>query len=175
MGWDHDLGRVLQRSSAAGAAEIQSSRGRERDGRSSLCGQQMSLAGESESMERLANREPRRIDFSPDRLNLMQITKMVGSHCDDTHTAFRTEPPLTKEVLDCAVTHFFPAGLGDMFSTKDGLLMVARVGIPNSTVQDYARYLTSAEMKVRKQQATDGKKRQDGLQDRANESGLPLE
>jgi len=53
--------------------------------------------------------------------------------------------------------------------------MVARVGIPNSTVQDYARYLTSAEMKVRKQQATDGKKRQDGLQDRANESGLPLE
>jgi len=53
--------------------------------------------------------------------------------------------------------------------------MVARVGIPNSTVQDYARYLTSAEMKVRKHQATDGKKRQDGLQDRANESGLPLE
>jgi hypothetical protein len=50
----------------------------------------------------------------------MQITKMVGSHCDDMHTAFRTEPPLTKEVLDCAVTNFFPAGLGDMLSTKDG-------------------------------------------------------
>ena len=105
----------------------------------------------------------------------MQITKMVGSHCDDTHTAFRTEPPLTQEVLDCAVTNFFPAGLGDMLSTKDGLLVVARVGIPNSVVQDYARYLTSAEMKCRKQRATDGTKRQVSLEDRAKESGVPLE
>jgi len=105
----------------------------------------------------------------------MQITKMVGSHCDDTHTAFRTDPPLTKEVLDCAVTNFFPAGLGDMLSTREGLLVVARVGIPNSVVQDYARYLTSAEKKVHKQQATDGTKRQASLQDRADESGLPLE
>jgi hypothetical protein len=62
-----------------------------------------------------------------------------------------------------------------MLSTRDGLLVVARVGIPSSTVQDYARYLTSAEMKVRKQRATDGTKRQVSLQDRANESGLPLE
>ena len=105
----------------------------------------------------------------------MQITKMVGSHCDDTQTAFRTDPPLTKEVLDCAVTNFFPAGLGDMLSTRDGLLVVARVGIPSSVVQDYARYLTSAEKKVHKQQVTDGTKRQASLQDRADESGLPLE
>ncbi len=105
----------------------------------------------------------------------MQITTMVGSHCDDTHTAFRTEPPLTKEILDCAVTNFFPAGLGDMLSTRDGLLVVARVGIPSDVVQDYARYLTSAEMKVRKQQTTGGTKRQVSLQDRANESGVPLE
>jgi hypothetical protein len=104
----------------------------------------------------------------------MQITALIGAHCDDTHTAFRTEPPLTQEVLDCAVTNFFPAGLGDMLSTRDGLLIVARVGIPSGTVQDYARYLTSAEMKVRKQQAG-GAKRQVSLQDRANESGLPLE
>jgi hypothetical protein len=109
------------------------------------------------------------------KFRVMQITALVRSHCDDTHTAFRTEPPLTQEVLDCAVTHFFPAGLGDMLSTRDGLLVVARVGIPSGTVQDYARYLTSAEMKVRKQQATDGTKRQVSLQDRANESGLPLE
>jgi len=105
----------------------------------------------------------------------MQITKMVGSHCDDIRTAFRTDPPLTQEILDCAVTSFFPAGLGDMFSTKDGLLIVARVGIPNSVIQDYARYLTSAENKVRKQKATDGTKRQVSLQDRADESGVPLE
>jgi len=105
----------------------------------------------------------------------MEITKMVASYCDNTCTAFRTEPPLTKEVLDCAITNFFPAGLGDMLSTTDGLLVVARVGIPSSTVQDYARYLTSAEMRVRKQQATDGTKRQVSLQDRASESGLPLE
>jgi hypothetical protein len=109
------------------------------------------------------------------KFRLMQITALVGSHCDDTHTAFRTDPPLTHEVLDCAVTNFFPAGLGDMLSTSDGLLVVARVGIPSSTVQDYARYLSSAETKVRKQQATDGTKRQVSLQDRANESGLPLE
>ena len=105
----------------------------------------------------------------------MQITAMVGAHCDDTHTAFRTDPPLTKEILDCAVTHFFPAGLGDMLSTRDGLFVVARVGIPSDVVQDYTRYLTSAEMKVRKQRATDGTRRQVSLQDRANESGVPLE
>ena len=105
----------------------------------------------------------------------MQITAMVGSHCDDTHTAFRTDPPLKQEILDCAVTHFFPAGLGDMLSTRDGLLLVARVGIPSSLVQDYERYLSSAEMKVRKQQATDGTKRQVSLRDRAAESGVPLE
>jgi len=113
--------------------------------------------------------------LATDRFNVMEITKMVASHCDNTCTAFRTEPPLTKEVLDCAVTNFFPAGLGDMFSTKDGLLIVARVGIPNSAIEDYARYLTSAEKKVGKQRETDEKKRQDGLQDRADESGLPLE
>ena len=105
----------------------------------------------------------------------MQITTMVGSHCDDTHTAFRTEPSLTKEILDCAVTNFFPAGLGDMLSTRDGLLVVARVGIPSDVVQDYARYLTSAETKVRKQRATDGTKRQVSLEDRAKESAVPLE
>jgi len=105
----------------------------------------------------------------------MEITKMVGSHCDDTCTAFRTEPSLTKEVLDCAVTNFFPAGLGDMFSTKDGLLIVARVGISNSAIEDYARYLTNAEKKIGKHRETDQKKRQDGLQARADESGLPLE
>jgi hypothetical protein len=104
----------------------------------------------------------------------MQITKMVGAHCDDTHTAFRTEPPLTREVLDCAISNFFPSGWGDMFSTRNGLLIVARVGIPNGMVQDYARYLTSAERKVGKQ-TTDEQKRQDSLQDRARESGLPLE
>ena len=62
-----------------------------------------------------------------------------------------------------------------MLSTNDGLLIVARVGIPNSAVQDYARYLSSAEKKVGKQQVANEKKRQDGLQERADESGLPLE
>jgi hypothetical protein len=95
--------------------------------------------------------------LATDRLNVMEITKMVASHCDNTCTAFRTEPPLTKEVLDCAVTNFFPAGLGD------------------SAIEDYARYLTSAEKKIGKQRETDEKKRQDGLQARADESGLPLE
>ena len=51
-----------------------------------------------------------------------------------------------------------------MFSTQNGLLIVARVGIPNSIVQDYARYLTSAERKVGKQQTEGGGKRQDSLQ-----------
>ena len=105
----------------------------------------------------------------------MQITAMVRSHCDDTHTAFRTDPALTQEILDCAVTHFFPAGLGDMFATRDGLLIVARVGIPNVVVTDYERYLTSAELSVRKHHATGESKRQTSLEDRARESGVPLE
>jgi len=105
----------------------------------------------------------------------MQITKMVGSHCDHTHTAFRTEPALTREVLDCAISNFFPSGWGDMFSTQNGLLIVARVGIPHSLVLDYARYLTSAERKVGKEHREGGTNRQDSLQERAAESGLPLE
>ena len=100
---------------------------------------------------------------------------MVASHSDDTHTAFRTEPPLTREVLDCAVSNFFPSGWGDMFTTSNGLLIVARAGISNSDVQDYARYLTSAEKKIGKQQSADEKERQHNLQRRADESGLPLE
>ena len=113
-----------------------------------------------------------RLDETATRLiiGLMQITAMVGSHCDDTRTAFRTEPPLTREILDCAITNFFPSGWGDMFSTQDRLLIVARGGIPNSAVQDYARYLTSAERKVGK-----GTGEQDSLQERAAESGVPLE
>ena len=105
----------------------------------------------------------------------MEITKMVGSHCDETHTAFRTEPPLTREVLDCAISNFFPSGWGDMFSTQNGLLVVARVGIPHSMVLDYARYLTSAERKVGKQHAEGETRRQSGLEERAAESGVPLE
>ena len=114
------------------------------------------------------------IPVGSDRLEVMQIISMVGSHCDDTRTTFRTEPPLTREILDCAITNFFPSGWGDMFSTQNGLLVVARVGIPNSEVEDYARYLTSAERKVGKQ-STGEKRRQDTLQERAAESGLPLE
>ncbi len=60
-----------------------------------------------------------------------------------------------------------------MFSTRDGLLIVARVGIPNPIVQDYARYLTSAEQKVCKQGGPEVSGR--NLQARADESGLPLE
>ena len=100
---------------------------------------------------------------------------MVKSHSDDTHTAFRTDPALTQEILDCAVTHFFPAGLGDMFSTRDGFLIVARVGIPNVVVCDYERYLTSAELSVHRHHATGGTKREVSLEDRARESGVPLE
>src|SRR6185436_9526184 len=100
----------------------------------------------------------------------MQITKMVGSHCDHTHTAFRTEPPLTREILDCAISNFFPSGWGDMFSTQNGLLIVARVGIPEAVVLDYARYLTSAERKVCRDRAEDGTNRQTSLEARAAES-----
>ena len=114
-----------------------------------------------------------RTDYSFASVRAMQITAMVGSHCDDTHTAFRTEPALTRDVLDCAITHFFPSGWGDMFSTNNGLLIVARVGIPASAVQDYVRYLTSAEQKVCRQRAAEGKG--PDLQSRADESGLPLE
>jgi hypothetical protein len=105
----------------------------------------------------------------------MEITKMVGSHCDDTHTAFRTEPALTREILDCAISNFFPSGWGDMFSTRNGLLIVARGGVPSSEILDYTRYLTSAEKMLSKQGATDEQKRQEGLRARAHESGLPLE
>jgi hypothetical protein len=55
------------------------------------------------------------------------------------------------------------------------MLIVARVGIPNTMVQDYARYLSSAERKIAKQHETDDSKRQFSLQERAAESGVPLE
>ena len=62
-----------------------------------------------------------------------------------------------------------------MFSTTNGLLIVARGTVPNDLVLDYARYLTSAEKMLSKHGATDEQRRRESLQARASESGLPLE
>ena len=60
-----------------------------------------------------------------------------------------------------------------MFSTRNGLLIVARADIPDRAVQDYARYLSEAERKLGKKGGE--KKRLDALQERAAQAGLPLE
>jgi len=105
----------------------------------------------------------------------MEITKngsIVIAKNLHTHSH---ETPLTKEVLDLRYHQFFPAGWEDSFQPRDGLLLGLELE-SNSAVEGFARYLTDAERKSANNGKTGRKKkRQDGLQARADECGLPLE
>src|SRR5688572_17750339 len=105
----------------------------------------------------------------------MKISGVSRSeHTSETHTAFKTEPPLTDEVLECAVEHFIGSHYSDTYSREGDLLVVARFGIVPEEVQRIEQALTNAENLLQKKQAASKSNREELLQERAKKTGLPL-
>jgi hypothetical protein len=77
----------------------------------------------------------------------MKITAIARSHTGDSQIAFKTDPPLTKEVLDCAIANFFGPAYSDTF-VEGGLFIVHRALIPEGQVPEYERALTGAEKQI---------------------------
>ena len=100
---------------------------------------------------------------------------MLRKRSDDTQTAFRTEPPLTDEVLECAIKNYLGESYRDQLFNENGALVVARVGIPEEQIKIWNDSLTNAEELVHKQKTTAETSREDALQARAKMMGLPLE
>ena len=106
----------------------------------------------------------------------MKIKAIVCDHSDDKHTAFRTEPPATKRVVEFALKNYLGEGLPGQYSVKDGLFIVARTWIPKEQVAVYEDALTDAEIFLGKKSPLFSKKEFTALmRKRAKRAGLPLE
>jgi|SRR5690348_13800947 len=105
----------------------------------------------------------------------MKITALVCARSDDNHTAFRTEPPATKKVVEIALKTLgepFPG----QYSVRDGLFIVARTWIPKEQVTLYENALTDAEIFLRNNSVFFSKGEFAALmRQRAKRAGLPLE
>lgn len=99
--------------------------------------------------------------------------KRAGS--DDHQTVFQTDPPLTEEVLECAIKHFLGESYRHALSVKNGFLVVARVGITPDDRALWEERLTEAETFLQKQKASVQDQREKDLQARAKATGVPLE
>src|SRR5438552_8931398 len=104
----------------------------------------------------------------------MKIKAMVSSQTTNKQTAFRTEPPLTQEVLDCALKDYWGENWADVYSAKDGLFIVGRTAIPKEQIPEYERTLTDAENLVQKRKENAKKDRSDFLKGQSDSMGLPM-
>ncbi len=100
---------------------------------------------------------------------------MKRSGTDDHQTVFRTDPPLTKEVLEFAVKHYLGQSYGQTLTVKNGLLVVSRVGFTRQDIAMLEERLTEAENFLQDQKANAEKSRENDLQARAARSGVSLE
>jgi hypothetical protein len=105
----------------------------------------------------------------------MKITAIDSSHTDQTQTAFKTEPPLTEEVLQCAINDIFGSQWADTYFEEDGLFIVPRTGIPKEQIPEYERGLTNAENLIQQRKQHADKKREDHLRRISEDTGLPVE
>lgn len=106
----------------------------------------------------------------------MKIRAIVCACSDNNHTAFRTEPAATKEVVEFAVKNYLGEPSPNKYSVKDGLFIVAQTWIPKEQVTLYEDALTDAEIFLGKKSALLSKKEFAGqLRERAKRAGLFLE
>lgn len=106
----------------------------------------------------------------------MKIRAVVCACSDDNHTAFRTEPAATKEVVEFAVKNYLGEPSPNKYSVKDGLFIVAQTWIPKEQVTLYEDALTDAEIFLGKKSALFSEKELVGqLRERAKRAGLSLE
>jgi hypothetical protein len=52
----------------------------------------------------------------------------------------KTEPPLTEEVLQCAINDIFGSQWADTYFEEDGLFIVPRTGIPKEQIPEYRNF-----------------------------------
>lgn len=106
----------------------------------------------------------------------MKIRAIVCAYSDHSHTAFRTEPAATKEVVEFALKNYLGETLPGEYSIKDGLFIVGRTWIPKERVALYEYALTDAEIFLGKKSALFSQKEYTGqLRERAKRAGLSLE
>lgn len=106
----------------------------------------------------------------------MKIRAIVRDHSDYNHTAFRTEPPATKQVVEFAVKTYLGEPSSNKYCVKDGLFIVAQTWVPQEQVTLYEDALTDAEIFLGKKSALSPKRELPGLlRERAKRAGLPLE
>jgi hypothetical protein len=86
----------------------------------------------------------------------------------------KTEPPLTKEVLQCAINDIFGSQWADTYFEEDGLFIVPRTGIPKEQIPEYERGLTNAENLIQQRKQHADKKREDHLRRISEDTGLPV-
>jgi hypothetical protein len=106
----------------------------------------------------------------------MKIRAIVRDHSDQNHTAFRTQPPATKQVVEFAAKNYLGERSLNKYSVKDGLLIVTQTWIPKEQVTLYEDALTDAEIFLGKKSAIFSEKEFTGqLRERAKRAGLSLE
>lgn len=106
----------------------------------------------------------------------MKITAIVCACSDETHTAFRTEPPATKQVVDFALKNYLGEAIPGQYSVKDGLFIVPRTWVPREEVAFYEDALTDAEIFLgKKSRLFSSQELTRLMRERAKRAGLPLE
>jgi hypothetical protein len=106
----------------------------------------------------------------------MKIKAIVFDHSDHDHTAFRTQPPATRRVVEFALQNYLGEGVLSNYSVEDGLFIVARTWIPQEQVALYEDALTDAEIFLGKKSPFFSEKEFTGLmRERAKRANLPLE
>lgn len=103
----------------------------------------------------------------------MKIDAIVRSKSDDRQTAFRTIPPLTEEVFECAQKNYLGGDIGTYWN-HEGLFIVARTVMGAEQIQAFEDALTKAEQLLDRQKANPEKPSEKALQERANKTGLPI-
>lgn len=101
----------------------------------------------------------------------MKIVAISKEHSSATHTAYKTDPPITDEVLKCVFEHF-----GDdkgILSVSNRHLMSASALEPVQ-IRECEATLTQAEEFLAHQKTENVKRHEDDLEARAKKSGLPL-
>lgn len=105
----------------------------------------------------------------------MKIPAMKKLRSNETETAYRTDPPMTQELLDCALRSYLGPNYSDLLAVENGLLIVRQVGIPAQNLEMLAERLTDAENFLANQKRNAQSRRDDDLKARAQMSGVPLE
>lgn len=105
----------------------------------------------------------------------MKLTAIVAGHTDDLQTGFRTDPPLTDEVLHEALKNQWGNQYSHVYGRSGALLIVIRSSISKDDIENIEMALTNAEKAIERKKGALEKERQERLNYLSAETGLPVE